>query len=351
MPKVAKPRRHGNRWQINWTDGTGKRRYKTYPRYQDAAEALRKHQTEADSVRAGRANPIRTGMTFAELADEWLKAKAHKRSLRQDRSRLNNHLRPAFARLPLEDITPARIDRFRRDLTDRVSRNTTRLILALLRSMLRLAERRAWLRRAPIIELPKPVDMPYDWIETPREVTKLLKAAQEEGYPGLMEFYATAVYTGLRAGELCGLCWPDLSFDRRLITVQRSYNRPTKSNKVRHVPILDPLLPVLRKWHAEGYDARVVFPNRQGNMHAPSARVLNRIFHRCLARAGISRVTFHALRHTFASHWVLNGGDLYRLQRILGHASIDTTQRYAHLAPHAFSQDWGRLGSSSAVGT
>ena len=57
------------------------------------------------------------------------------------------------------------------------------------------------------------------------------------------------------------------------------------------------------------------------------------------------RITFHDLRHTFASHWVMHGGDLYRLQKILGHKSVQMTQRYAHLAPEAFKQDWGRLGT------
>lgn len=61
-------------------------------------------------------------------------------------------------------------------------------------------------------------------------------------------FYATAIYTGCRAGELAALEWPDVDFDRRLITVQRSFDGPTKSDRVRYVPILDPLLPVLRAW-------------------------------------------------------------------------------------------------------
>ena len=56
-------------------------------------------------------------------------------------------------------------------------------------------------------------------------------------------------------------------------------------------------------------------------------------------------ITFHGLRHTFASHWVLHGGDIFRLQKILGHKSIDLTMRYAHLAPEAFAEDFGRLGS------
>ncbi len=53
---------------------------------------------------------------------------------------------------------------------------------------------------------------------------------------------------------------------------------------------------------------------------------------------------------SFASHWVMRGGDLFKLQKILGHKSIQMTQRYAHLAPDAFVNDYGRLGGAVAVG-
>jgi hypothetical protein len=60
--------------------------------------------------------------------------------------------------------------------------------------------------------------------------------------------YATAVFTGMRAGELGGLRWDDVDFDKRLVTVQRSFDGPIKAGDIRYVPILDALLPVLRAW-------------------------------------------------------------------------------------------------------
>jgi integrase len=51
-------------------------------------------------------------------------------------------------------------------------------------------------------------------------------------------------------------------------------------------------------------------------------------------------MTFHGFRHTFASHWVMNGGELFKLQQIGGWKSHAMVQRYAHLAPHAFEGDW-----------
>ena len=56
-------------------------------------------------------------------------------------------------------------------------------------------------------------------------------------------------------------------------------------------------------------------------------------FKNACERAGLSDLHLHDLRHTFASHWVMGGGDLYLLKEILGHKSIVMTQRYAHLSP------------------
>jgi integrase len=158
----------------------------------------------------------------------------------------------------------------------------------------------------------------------------------------------------MRAGELAALEWSDVDFDRRLVTVQRSFDGPTKSDRVRYVPILDPLLPVLRAWRLR-HPGRLVFTNQGGRMLQPSARIFQEVLHRVLAAAELPRVMrngkerpyvrFHDLRHTFASHWVVRGGDLFKLQKILGHQSVQMTMRYAHLAPEAFKEDYARLGT------
>jgi integrase len=197
----------------------------------------------------------------------------------------------------------------------------------------------------------------YRYLRTEEEIARFLLAAKNIDEMAHMLFM-TALNTGLRAGELAGLRWPVVDFEKRLITVQRSFDGPTKTDKIRYVPILDSLLQVLKEWRLR-HPGRLVFSNQYGNQLQPSQRIFQETLKNTLDLAGFPHVTrngklrgyitFHDLRHTFASRWVMNGGDQYKLQRILGHQSIQMTQRYAHLAPEAFAEDYGRFGDASPM--
>ena len=137
--------------------------------------------------------------------------------------------------------------------------------------VLRYAEERGWIHRAPRVRKPKLPKRPYSYLQTQEEIARFLRAAAARSR-GLLALYATAVYMGMRAGELAGLRWEDVDFATRLILVQRSYDGPTKNNEIRYVPILDALLSVLREWRLS-CGGPLVFPNRGGGVHQPSARV------------------------------------------------------------------------------
>lgn len=187
----------------------------------------------------------------------------------------------------------------------------------------------------------------FRYLKSDDEVRRFLIAAKDVGTLS-WALYATALYTGMRQGELAGLQWSDIDFDRRLITVQRSFTGLTKGGEVRYVPILDALAPILRAWRLQCQNT-LVFPNEAGKMQLKCARIFDEIFHRTLEAAGFSKITisgrlrsyirFHDLRHTFASHWVMKGCDIFKLQKILGHKSIQMRMRYAHLCPSAFASD------------
>ena len=356
MSKAARPQRCRNGWRVRWLDATGRRKSRMFKKYDDAERFLRQQQVSAERVRAGLEAPLPDPRSFDDLCDYWLKHETpRKRSPKDDNSIINAHLKPFFGHIELTLLGTQHVDAYRRrcrkmkktgrmkndGLSDKTVHNHLTLLVALLNKAVELG----WLRETPRVRKPKLVQNDYRWLQTTKEITALLEAAQKE-VPGVMELYAAAVYTGMRAGELLGLRWEDVDFERRLITVRRSYGKPTKTGAIRHVPILTPLEPVLKEWRLRN-PLEWVFPGQTGTRQGPSARVLQEFLHRCRRVAKFKKphqqITFHDLRHTFASHWVMKGGDLYRLQKILGHKSPQMTMRYAHLAPEAFKEDWGLL--------
>ena len=119
--------------------------------------------------------------------------------------------------------------------------------------------------------------------------------------------------------------WPDLDRTHRLIAVRAKL----KGGKVRYVPMPDELAEEFRRQPRELGEKRI-FPPKPG---ARSGRQrVDRSFKTVLKKARIEDFRFHDLRHTFASWFMMNGGDLYELAKILGHSNIKVTERYAKLA-------------------
>jgi integrase len=344
--------RHGKKWRIRWFDENGERRSEVYADYKDAEFALKTHWAEAEEIRRGFKVRPPKDRTFEELSRKWMEVRAsRKRKPEDDESIIRVHFKPVFGALTLRQITAEKIAEFSADLMAKRSPQTTRNILTLLGSMFIQAAEWGWIDKTPKIRKPKIrlFSKDYRWLRTAEEIERFLASAKDENeWPVVFPMYSTAIYTGMRAGELAGLKWADVNFERRLITVQRSFNGPTKAGDVRHVPIVDRLLPILREWKLASGSPKIVFPNAAGEMFDQRGRVFAEFLQRTLVRAGFDarHVHFHGLRHTFASHWVMRGGDLFRLQKILGHKDAAVTQRYAHLAPAAFESDWGRFGKA-----
>ncbi|MEQ8272776.1 MAG: site-specific integrase [Deltaproteobacteria bacterium] len=358
--KTNKPIQHGSAWRIRWTDEHGKRRSETFGDREDAAFQLNRRLVAVEERRRGLRALSPARKTFAEAADLWLEVKHAKRSLATDRSFLRCHLLPEFGDVELREIGAREAARYEKTRAGRLAPNTIYLHLSLLISILRLAHQEEWLGKVPAIKKPKPtlrqhteVDaagVPHErfpHLETQDEIQRFLDAAREQD-PLVFVLYAVPIYSGLRLGEVCGLTVASLDFDGRVMRIHRSYGGPTKTAKSRVVPILDPLLPLLRA-RANQIGSGLLFPNQGGGLlrrDAPYFRKA-RYFGRTLEAAGFpdDYITYHDLRHTFASHWMRNGGCIYRLQSILGHSSPKMTQRYAHLAPDVFKDDLDRLPS------
>lgn len=135
--------------------------------------------------------------------------------------------------------------------------------------------------------------------------------------------------SGLRASEVVGLSWPDVSLEQR-----RAHVRGGKGGKDRVVPLGGAVIEALRALSATGAgraeSGRAVFCNQRGARL--SVRSVGRIVAAALERAGLPPVNPHALRHSCATHLLDHGADLRSIQELLGHASLATTERYTHVS-------------------
>ena len=119
-----------------------------------------------------------------------------------------------------------------------------------------------------------------------------------------------------------GLRWRDVDFVKGFILIEDS-----KSGKARKIPMNGLILDLLRDMKGE---SDFVFPNAETKTHVLDVKTA---FRGACRRAGITGLRFHDLRHTAASRMIEAGVDLVTVSRILGHASIQMTMRYAHPTP------------------
>jgi integrase len=132
---------------------------------------------------------------------------------------------------------------------------------------------------------------------------RLLLASPDE----LRDMIAVSVATMLRIDELLHLHHDDIDLEARLITVQRGRDGTTRSGKVRHVPILDSVLDILRRRRLKRGASPLVFPGKGGGVRAQTP--VTCAFKAALRRAQMDEsLVWHALRHTGASWWVMSGG-------------------------------------------
>jgi len=139
--------------------------------------------------------------------------------------------------------------------------------------------------------------------------------------------------TGMRRGEVLSLEWGQVNLGSNpRVTVTASF---AKSSKTRHIPLNSEAVAVLKKWKAQGNGTGWVFPNPNTGHRIQKLR---RSWPNLLEKADIQDFRFHDLRHDFASRLVMAGVDLYRVRDLLGHSSIEMTERYSHLAPGALAE-------------
>jgi len=183
------------------------------------------------------------------------------------------------------------------------------------------------------------------------EIDLLLRECERSQHPYLYTFVKLLLLTGARKGEALRLRWCDINFTKRVWTVPKS-----KNGRSRRIVLNDGAVETVlaagkiaeRLRQAVGGSNYVFVNPRTGTRY----QSFYAAWYEARDLAGLQDVRIHDLRHTYASLLVNTGVSLYEVQTLLGHSSIQMTQRYAHLAPdllHSRAQIVGDIVRGSGI--
>ena len=238
---------------------------------------------------------------------------------------LINHLGDVL----LKEITPKMIEEFKVRRLEQVKPASVNVELRHLKAAFETAVKWSILEKNPLksVKQVKVRGKNLPKFLSREQVTTLLNQIADADFRNLICFY---LYTGCRRNEALNLRWDDIDLQAGTVAFH-----VTKSGESRIVPINAKLAEILQKMERNG--EKPFNFNRWFVTHR---------FKRYLKEAGINgsdNLHLHSLRHTFASHLVMDGVDLYTVAKLLGHSSVAVTQMYAHLAPDYLKLSVDRL--------
>lgn len=373
---MAFVRKRRGRWRIRYVDGAGRQVERaTHAKSKvDAQRMADDLERQAERVRLGLEKAIDL-KTFNELWSLYEPIAKTKRSWSTIRGRFKKHLLPEFGARLIHQIDAGDIDTFlanklrTADNPKGLSPQTCEHLRVHLAAIFTFAIKKKLIkgenpgRAAAHVEIPEHEPRHLELAE----VALLLKYVPDR-WRG---FFAVALFTGMRKGEVVGLRVANVDLERRTIMVSRSYAGTTKAAKVRYVPIPDGLLPYLRV-ELGRLRSEWLFPALNGGMLSRDVK-LTGIMRRALRRAGLLQGydhlcrtrgkkkscgyverradsarfdcpncekplevkavpiarSFKDLRSTFGTFLVERSGDIRAAQKILGHSDQKVTQRYA----------------------
>jgi len=267
--------------------------------------------------------------TFKEMMDRYMSEHSipTKASSERDFSSLS-HLLPFFGSRPISEISPKLIYEYKnKRRSDGASPCTINRELALMKHAFNMAVREwEWITANPVIRVSMEKEPPSRdrWLTYEEEEALLSKSPQ-----WLKEITIFAIETGCRREEILSLTWKDVDIFKKVVTIFAK-----KTGDRRNIPLTTKAFDILKSKEKartkRGSIKReeIVFahPGRQKvNFHT-----LRWAFEKALEKAEIEGFRFHDLRHTFASRLAQQGVDPYTIQKLMGHKTFTTTQRYAH---------------------
>lgn len=310
--------------------------------------------------------------TFQNTAEEWLlklRPQVKESTYNKYRNLLGTYVYPELGRLALNCITNDVIEILCRELLEKggtkktgLSAKTVSDILSVIRSTLKYANQKG---------IKTICNLQFIQIKQGTKEMRVLSRSEQDKlcqylYSDLNSYnigILICLFTGIRVGEICALCWDDISLTDRTIhihqTMQRIQNKtdlgqktkliittPKSSCSIRTIPLPNDLVKIISNYQtsSEGY----FLTNSTKRYVEP--RTMQYHFKLALKKSYVNDANYHSLRHTFATRCVELGFDVKTLSEILGHASVNITMnRYVHPSMELKKENMQRLSTLLTV--
>jgi integrase len=351
MPVYKNENAKKNQWWVQFTINGKRYTKRGFKTKKDAERALAEMQND---VHKG-SYVVPQKVTFGIYLDQWLDGRQNitEETKKTYRSYCRTHIDQSIGSLPLEKLNPIAIQSFMNELREKgLADNTLRRIFSMVHASLNAAERMGLVQRNPANKIEKPKAKKKQLtVWEPEVVSDFLEKSKHHTRYWICIYLA--VMTGMRQGEILGLRWSDIDFDRGTISIQQTLSHDGKkikdggktSGSVRAIAISPETIRILKDHRTsitqellqDGIRSDLVICTQKGNPVNP--RMLYKAWTRLMSTLKVPEITFHDLRHTHASLLLKQGVHPKVVSERLGHSSITLTlDTYSHLLPNLQEQ-------------